>query len=191
MRTSPTRKMLRLNSLLNKRAFTARFYSPRAGTGRSCQMTAAAPFERGDERGIAGGLRCTAVGRDAIARGSRQQRGEWGPGSYGRACRDRPEPGWSASHIPYLGSVIPHVRQTAGVDRRADARFPVLILPMGVHFAGRYVQRHLPVENVPGKVEHHSGTAERVFSFSPESRSASSRKRVQLRAGSPLFEFAA
>lgn len=62
-----------------------------------------------------------------------------------------------------------------------------LILSMGGHFAGRDVQRHLPVENVPGKsntilgrvksVQLQPGT---VFTFIPEWCSESARNLVQL-----------
>ena len=71
-----------------------------------------------------------------------------------------------------------------------------LILPMGGHFAGPDVQRHLPVENVPGKSNTIPGSAESVqlqsgtvFTFIPEWCSESARNTVQLHRGI-VFSFA-
>ena len=59
------------------------------------------------------------------------------------------------------------------------------------------VQRRLPVENVPGQAEQHSGVSQKVFGFSPESVfafspeccSESARNPVRLHPGM-LFAFA-
>ncbi len=53
---------------------------------------------------------------------------------------------------------------------------------------GDDVQRHPPVENVPGQAEQHSGAARKLFGFGPEPCSPSARNSVRNQLGI-LFGF--